>query len=475
MNKLYLVFVLVILLFACQDEPLDNQKLPSDADVDTLAIYFINDQHGQLNNFAKIKHLVDMERDTNEHVLLVCAGDMFSGNPIVDQYDQKGFPMIDIMNKTGFDVSVLGNHEFDYGPQVLSERMQQATFSWVCANVDMQASGVPQPSPFKTLETGNLRVTFLGLVETFGKPDGVIPSTHPWRVMEMKFRRHTDITNEYIDLKSEEKADVFIALTHLGTHADLELPNALPELDAVIGGHSHQFVNETINETSVVQAGSYLSWLGRLQLLVANGEVIDQSTSFYNLNEYTDYDASLKTEIDGYNDAPQFDKVVGYANSYHDKAALGCFYTTALKDYLKVDLSFQNGGGIRSDIDEGDVTALDIYNMDPFNNNSVIFTMTVGQINDFFAETGAGLHTSGLDIQQDGQRIILYRNGQKLENQEVVTIGTNDYIPAVYDKHFPLEQAEILEITTAEALITYLESINSTMDYEGCSRYFRFN
>lgn len=476
MKKLLPLFLILLVISSCKDnEPTNEPTAEESINADTLAIYFINDQHGQLDNFAKIKHIVDSERAINEHVLLVCAGDIFSGNPIVDQYEQKGFPMIDVMNKAGFDVSVLGNHEFDYGPENLKNRMNQAEFAWVCANVDMQESGVPQPPAFVTVNVGDLKVTFLGLVETFGKPGAVIPATHPWRVEKMKFTRHTEVLDNFRNLESEEEADLLIALTHLGTSIDTELAESYPIFDAIIGGHSHQYVDMDVDGIPIVQASSYLQWLGRLQFIISNGKVISESVSFTNLDDYDQVDAALKSTIDSYNNTPQFDEVVGYSNSYLDRSELGCFYTTALKEYMDVDASFQNGGGIRSDIDEGDITALEIYNMDPFNNGSVVFTLTAQEVKEFFIQTGAGLHVSGLEFERNGQDLTVYDEaGNAYTDDELITIGINDYIPAVHDTYFPLEKAEIKNYTTAEAIIGYLQTINSTVDEEGCNQYFSY-
>lgn len=105
-------FLILLLILGCT-------KMPEvEPGIENLTIFYINDQHGEINNFSKIKHIIDQEKKLTK-VLLVCGGDVFSGNPIVDNYTPKGYPMIDIMNRVGFDVSVIGNHEFDYGEDVL--------------------------------------------------------------------------------------------------------------------------------------------------------------------------------------------------------------------------------------------------------------------------------------------------------------------------------------------------------------------
>jgi 5'-nucleotidase/UDP-sugar diphosphatase len=458
-------------LSSCNDpvsRPQDN------SDGEQLTIFFINDQHGQIENFPKIKTIVDGARDSL-NVLLVCAGDMFSGNPIVDQYSEKGYPMIDMMNKVGFDVSVIGNHEFDYGQEVLVNRMEQAQFKWVCANLDVAASDIPQPDPFVTIEVGGLTVTFLGLVETWGKPDDVIPSTHPWRVTGLHFEHFYDIIDQYDQLKENESADLLVALTHLGSGADRQLATNLASLDLVIGGHSHELIDEEVNETPIVQAGSYLHLLGQIDLTIKDQAISRFEVDFINLDEYTSSDATLSDLVAAYNDNPAFDEVIGFSESDLSTTEAGCFYTDAVKGYLHADFSLQNGGGVRAGIDQGDITTLDIYNMDPFNNQSVIFTMAVGEIKQFLKETRAGLHVAGITIEQNQTQLtFLDPEGNELIDSDSLVLGINDYIPAVYDAYFPLERASIQDFTTAESIISYLKTINSTIDYEGCNHYFRY-
>ncbi len=462
--------LLIALNVSCSN---DNSSSAVEGD-QHLTIFFTNDMHGQLDNFAKIKHIVDAKRELT-NVLLLSAGDIFSGNPIVDQYSEKGFPIIDIMNRTGYDVSVIGNHEFDYGVSILNDRINQAEFRWVCANVDASGSSLVQPDPFTTLTVGNLTVTLLGLVETNGKPNDVIPSTHPWRVADLTFQRFDDIITDYQNLKDAEGADLYLALTHLGSFSDFSIANNYPYFDAIIGGHSNDLNDGAIKGIPVVMAGNRLSHLGKMELTIRNREIIAYDITLIDLNEYDEEDQELANTIAEYNNAPEFAEVVGFSNSHHNRNELGCFYTTALKEYMQVDLSFQNGGGIRADIDQGDVTRHEIFNMDPFNNGSVAFTMTAREIKDFFIETGAGLHVSGVSLVRSGNDIQIFdENGNEISDNVNLTIGTNDFIPSIYDTHFSFEDADIRELTTAESIIQYLKTINNTVDHESCNRFFRY-
>jgi len=469
----------VLILFLALSLAKCSEREPTKAVVEDLTIFFINDQHGQIDNFAKLKHIVDKQREVGK-VILACSGDIFSGNPVVDNHPEKGYPMIDLMNKVGFDVSTLGNHEFDYGEIALYDRMDQAQFDWVCANVDMGKTGIPQPDAYQTIDLGDLKITFLGLVETNGKENGTIPSTHPWKVQNFVFSRAEDIVGQYKDLKSQEDADLLVALTHLGHDGgsrhlgDYQLARDYPFFDLIIGGHSHHKTNMIINDIPIFQAGSYLNHLGKISITFDEDGVDQIDFQLIDLNNYPEFDQGINDIVAEYNEAPHLEEVIGTSSLSHAAKQAGCFYADALRIGMKVDLAFQNIGGIRSGIDEGDITVRDIYELDPFNNGSVIYQLTVGQIRTFLEETGSTFYYSGVEIVQDGTMINLYdMDGDLLADSHVLTVGINDYIPAVHDEFFP-EDGVIQDYTTAEILIDYLKTESNPVNYPACDNIFRY-
>lgn len=470
--KALLRVLILLVLFSCGKD--DGSGVISTDETQELTIFYINDPHSQLTNFAKIKHIVD-EAKQETNVLLVAAGDIFSGSPYVDQYEPKGYPIIDVMNRTGFDVAVIGNHEFDYGLSTLEDRINQSTFPWICANVDAESSALTQPEPFITLTSGELSITFLGLVETGGHPTRVIPATHPWRVTDISFQAHQDVVNQFSDLKQQEDADLYVALTHLGLFADQQLATDFPFFDVIIGGHSNHLNETETNGIPTLMAGRNLSHLGRIDLEIRNQQVINYITSLISLTTYPDEDTELMNVISSYETNPVFDEVIGSAQSHHDRTEVGCFYTEALRSYMNVDMSFQNHGGIRSELAQGDITPFHIYSIDPFNNGSVVFTRTAREIKNFFMQTGQGLHVSGVTMENDVQDIIMRDEfDNEISDETIMTIGINDYLPALYEDYFPLEDAEIRTLTTAESIIQHLKNSQTPVDYEGCNHFFRF-
>lgn len=457
----------IILFFGC------STNNPQQEASQNLTIFFVNDVHGQLDNFAKVKHIVDQERqETN--VILACSGDVFSGNPVVDNYTEKGFPMIDVMNQTGFDVATIGNHEFDYGIEILKERIEQSDFEWICANLDSGNSVLPQPPAYTTITSGDLKVTFLGLVETNGKRNAFIPSTHPWKVRDLEFSWAQNVVPDFINTKNDEEADLFVALSHLGAMDDFELARNNYFFDLIIGGHSHSYIDTTINNVPVFQVGSYLNHLGKITMSVKNQSLENVDFSWIDLDEYPERDAELQAAIDAYMNWPELNEVIGFSAFDHSGYQVGCFYTDALRLQLNVDFSFQNSGGVRSGLKQGDITKRNIYEIDPFNNGMMIYEMTVAEVKEFLKGSGSGFYYSGGYISKNGTEVIIRdMNDNLIPDYYVLEIGINDYIPAVHEVYFP-KNGEVQSFTTAETIINYLENNNDEVNYPQCYHYFRY-
>jgi 5'-nucleotidase/UDP-sugar diphosphatase len=241
--------------------------------------------------------------------------------------------MIDLMNKTGVNIAVLGNHEFDYGQTVLAERMLQSGFPWVCANVDMAGTAIPQPFEYVTQSVGDLEITFLGLLETGGKPGSVIPSTHPLKVQGIKFEHPESVIADYSRVKESEEADLYIALTHLGHEGyyggfgDFQIAEQYPHFDLIIGGHSSYLIDTLVNQIPVFQAGKNLEYLGKIKLLIKDRSIERIDNELINLELYQEHDAELKADIEGYNSSMEevLNEVIGYSHMAHESYQLGCF------------------------------------------------------------------------------------------------------------------------------------------------------
>lgn len=451
-----------------------------------LTIFFINDSHSQIDNFSKIKSIIG-ETDADENVIIVHSGDMFSGNPIVDLHEEQGYPVIDLMNRIGFDVAALGNHEFDFGQEVLHERIEQAQFDILCANMESESLLLKDVPAILTINRGDLKISFVGVVETNGKPGAVIPSTHPNKLEYLTFKDAADILGEYSDLKEEQESDLLILISHLGHNADdhgtcdYSVARHFPFFDAIIGGHSHSIQDTTINGVPIYQSGANLNLLGKITFTIKNRKIVSEDFELIDLNEYAVRDEELQSiidsYIDSYNNNPVFQEVIGTNSVYMTKnQSVGCFYTDAMRGYLDADMSIQNPGGIRSDLDEGEITIMEIYRIDPFNNGLMEYEMTVGEIRSFLAGSGAGFYYSGITLENEpGYGVVIKdQEGNVYDDSQVLSIAINDYIPEIYNDYFP-EPLVIYDISTADAMIQYVRNLTDPLHYESCNRYFRYN
>lgn len=119
-----------------QDE--DRQQT---ADVITLHILHTNDMHANIEGFGKIAGYIDKIRKTNDHVLYLDAGDISSGNPVVDL--KNGKPIVTLLNEMKLDAMTIGNHEFDYGQGNFRDNQNLAKFPWLSANTVIKDQNVP--------------------------------------------------------------------------------------------------------------------------------------------------------------------------------------------------------------------------------------------------------------------------------------------------------------------------------------------
>ena len=478
MHNRFLILLFLLAIMGCQSSTQEQQFNETYPDV---TIFFVNDVHGQLDNFAKVKHIVDEARQKND-VILACSGDVFSGNPVIDQYDDRGFPMIEIMNKVGFDVMTLGNHEFDYGADVLKRRIAQSEFEWVCANVDMKSSGIPQPESYYTINAGNIDIAFLGLIETRGKQGAVIPSTHPWRVKTFEFQSAQNILDRYKNLKDQEDVEFLIALSHLGSNGnektigDFQLARQFPMFDLIIGGHSHQSIDTTINNTPVYQAGSYLRYLGKIQLSFDDDRLTDVTYEEIDLSTVNEYDEDIKKLVDQYKSEmdPYLNEELGIAAEFHSKRATGSLMAAAMRVKTQTDLVFQNTGGVRSTIDKGKITRREVYDVDPFFNGMVKYERTVGRIEAFLEKSQSGFYYSGVIIKQENGAVELYDSASNLLNdKKILTVGINDYVAAVHDDFFG-DDGQFLDYTSSDAIIYYISNSAQAIDFTSNHNYFRY-
>lgn len=243
MTKSYLTLLLSILLFSCLTLVAQER----------LVILHTNDTHSRIEPLPQTDRTnpdkggvvrrasyIDQVRAENEQVLLFDAGDFLQGTPYFNLF--KGEVEVKAMNLMHYDAATLGNHEFDYGLEVLEKVIRLADFPIVSSNYDFSETALSgMVRPYLILKKGKLRIGVIGIDI---QPKGLIAADN---YNGMKFLDPEETANKLAEqLRREQKCDLVVCLSHLGYGADLRLAESSRNIDLIIGGHSHTYLQEPV-------------------------------------------------------------------------------------------------------------------------------------------------------------------------------------------------------------------------------------
>jgi 5'-nucleotidase len=258
-----------------------------------ITILHTNDVHSHIDPFpiddprnpnmggvARRASLIESIRQENPNVLLLDAGDIFQGTPYFNYYG--GELEFKLMSMMKYDLSTIGNHDFDNGVDGLAAQMPHATFEFISANYDFKNTAMDGfVKPFKIFNKDGIKIGVFGLgIELQGLVDKKLSK-------ETVYNNPLESAQDMIRiLKKENKCDLIICLSHLGYKysradinkiSDLKLAELTQDIDLIIGGHTHTFLDKpTIvknlegKEVVVNQVGCYGINLGRIDFYFDN-------------------------------------------------------------------------------------------------------------------------------------------------------------------------------------------------------------
>jgi 5'-nucleotidase len=243
-----------------------------------IVILHTNDTHSHLESYnepglgdvggvVRRNTLIQATRNEYPNTIVVDAGDFSQGTPYFNLF--KGFPEIELMNKMGYDVITLGNHEFDNGSKALGKRLKNANFDIVCANYKFKNKRLARiVKPYVVLDVADKKIGFFGLLRDMKQV--IMPNYY----QEVTFLDPIATAEKMMDiLKNKEKCDIIICLSHLGFRAEYEgdvtdkdIAENVPGIDFIIGGHSHLLLEEPVivNDTKIVQAWKNGVFVGKI-------------------------------------------------------------------------------------------------------------------------------------------------------------------------------------------------------------------
>ncbi len=362
--KKFFAVALVVLMAACSREQ-------------RVVIVSTNDIHSSIDNFPRLATLVDGLRIENGgDVLLVDAGDRWTGNPFVDLATPPLAPIVELMNELGYDVATLGNHEFDWGQTLLHNRTGEMNFPVVCANLESRGSELGYIPPYAIIETGGVRFAFLGLVTNFTQEKR--PEGKAEHFEGLTFPDVFETAGKYAWLR--DSCDVFVGLTHIGYGPDTLLAHRTPGLDLIVGGHSHTLIDKPLHVggTLVTQTGGKLRYAGVTTVTKKRDKITIENrlVALDTIPPMPYFEGMVKR----YNDNPELLAPIGETEAAFDKWGVRNLVTDAIRSRTKADVALYHAGGIRIDTLAGGVNTADLYRIEPFMSEIYTLHMTPGQI-----------------------------------------------------------------------------------------------
>jgi 5'-nucleotidase len=405
---------------------------------------------GARGGLARVLTLRKQIISESPHTLFFLAGDTLS--PSIESNTYQGKQMIEAWNAGGLDYATFGNHEFDFGPDVLRERMGESHFKWLAANViDKKTGKLFADTPeFVVREFDGVKIGIFGILlqETLqtSRPGPDVDILDPCATAA-----------RVIPKIHAAGAQVIIALTHLSMGEDKRLARC-SGVDLIIGGHEHTLLESMSGHAPIFKMTSDARELGRIDLNISKStgklesidwqvipvtDKIKDDAAFAPLNEkYGPLLKSLEQPVG----RTEVELDIKSADVRTQETNMGDFIADAFRQATGADIALVNGGSIRADtiIEPGVLTKRDVISILPYNNRVVKLQLTGAVIRAAFehgvasigveAQPGRFPQVSGLRFEYDARRkpgarvTSITINGKPLEDRLTYTLATTSYV-----------------------------------------------
>lgn len=431
---------------------------------DPIMIIYTNDVHcGYEDNlgYTAVAALKEFYETVTPYVTLVDNGDSIQGDVIGAV--SKGEYVIDLMNIVGYDLAILGNHEFDYGMDRLAELAGMADFEYIDCNIDYSGSAENKLdflSSYALVEYGDTVVAFIGVTT----PNSISSSTPAYFQEDGEFvydfnagekgAKFYARVQETIDAAIADGADYVVLMTHLGINDEdapyrsIDVINNTTGVDAVLDGHSHSVIPQMLVPDAegylvpLSSTGTKLAYVGLLTIDPDYGTVNTTLLSGEGFGSEA-YETASSAIISSFEE--KVNEVVASTNvalNITDKDGirmvrsretnLGDLCADAYRTLGDADIAFVNGGGIRANIEEGDITYAEVIAVHPFGNMLTVVNATGQQILDALEWTARSTQADYKDAQ--GNAVGEYGGFLQVSGLRY-TIDTSVESPAIADSN----------------------------------------
>jgi 5'-nucleotidase len=464
-NTAWLTLILLANAFAVRAQ--------QEAGLTRITLLQVNDTYqfapvdrGTRGGIGRVVTLKKQIQKESPNTLFLFAGDTIS--PSVESITHKGAQMIEAWNVAGLDYATFGNHEFDFGPEVLLERIKESRFGWVASNVIDKKTGQPFGGvpPYVIREFDGVKIGIIGLVlpetKTTSRPGP-----------DVEFLNPCETANKFIPEIHSKGAQVVVALTHLSMSEDKEVARC-SDVDVIIGGHEHTLLESAAGGAPIFKMTADARELGRIDLNIS------KSTGKLESIDWKVIPVTSETKEDR-DFAPVYSKYAGLlrdlaqvvgrstvaldARSQESRTRetnVGNFIADAFRKAMRADVGLLNGGSIRADslISAGRLTKRDLLAIIPFKNKVVKLELTGAALRSMLehgvarsaedTQPGRFPQVSGIRFTFDarrpaGSRVVDVKvNGVPLDDKKKYTLATADFLAEGGDGYEILKSARVL-------------------------------
>lgn len=444
---------------------------------DELIIIHTNDTHSHIdpltgNNLggvARRKVLIDSIKAAHPNVLVVDAGDIVQGTLFFHLY--KGKVEQEMLNELGYDIQILGNHEFDNGMDALADMLKNAKPTLLSSNYDLSSStlnGMFQPYVVK--QYGNKKI---GIMALNLNPEGMVAEGNYDGVKYLPWKETTEKTVQ--KLRNEEKVDYVIAVTHIGYSGSDENPDLFGDvqvaeqtsgIDLIIGGHSHTLLDPAVkvanakgDSVMIVQTGKYGQYLGEITMNLKTGKLAEKLIPVDSRLD-SRRDPALMAKIEPYRAGIDslYQRNVGKVISREPLSGKTAAMQNFTADFIKargeklagkVDGAIGNKGSLRITWSPGDLSEGAVLDMMPFRNKIVVIEIKGSDLIDAFEVMKA----------RGGDAVSGITDASKINPDKTYRIATIDYLANGGDYMTPLTKGKVIAQSSGwvyDELLSYL-------------------
>ncbi len=405
------------------------------------------DKLEKMGGFARLETALDQFRASAPGaVFTVDGGDTFQGSAVAAW--TKGEAIVAPLNAMRIDVGTPGNWEVVYGPEAFKKLLHEVNYKVLCYNFQDSKTGQRIFAPSAILEKDGVRVAFIGVT------DPTTTKRQPPAEVEGLDSTHMEGLREYVQsIKTKEHPDLVVLVDHTGLAPSVQLAHDIPELDIVLSAHTHERVYEPImvGHTIVVEPGSLGSFLGKLDITLKDGKIVDHNYQlvYINADQFPE-EPKMKALIEN-TEKPyrkRMDQVVGATQTplMRDdvlESTMDDLVSDSVREATHADIGVTNGFRFSPPVAAGPITQADLWNILPLDAKMKIGETTGRHLHEYlenemelvfaqdpFALSGGwGPRPSGLEVifhakAPMGERIRSVRvNGTDAEDSRVYTIG----------------------------------------------------